>query len=133
MPDRRVDESKPPQTHSLDDIYLAIDRLGAGMGSTQRLPMSLGRAQDIMRDVAREMILLREETREWICTRCRLVYQNANSVMVCDHCGKALRPAVVIRHAALLDKLQEEQEHVQRLEESVVTLLDFYGTAEESS
>lgn len=138
-PDNRreptLDTSTPPATHSLEEMFLAIDRLGAGFSaSTKRLPMSLGRAQDILRDVAREIVLLREESREWICTTCKMIYLEPKTpMMTCHQCGNGLRPAVVIRHAALLDQLRIEQAHSQRIEESLVTLLDFYGDVEESS
>lgn len=136
-----LDTPKMPATHSIEDMLLAVDRLGGGMTGTMRLPMSLGRAQDIMRDIARELVLLREETREWVCTQCKLMYPElpkplglADGVVgTCPKCGAKVRPAVVVRHAALLDKIRENQERIERLEESLTTILDFYGRAEESS
>lgn len=136
-----LDAPTPPVTHSIENMLLAVDRLGAGLGGTMRLPMSLGRAQDIMRDVARELVLLREETREWVCTKCKLMYSELPKpvglsdgvVGTCPKCGAQVRPAVVIRQAALLDKIRESQERIERLEESLTTILDFYGNVEESS
>lgn len=93
--------------------------------------MSLSHAQNILRDGVRELVVLRAETREWICTKCRVVYPTP--IELCPDCGSMLRPAAAIQQAAFLSQIEKNQQRIRELEQTVLTLLEFIGSAEESS
>lgn len=120
---------KLPAFHKQDELELAVDRVGAGMGQKARWGnMSLAKAQTMLRDSVEELLVLRGEHSEWACPKCRMTYNQSPgkqlSMILCPTCRSTLRPYTQLRIFALEARIRELEAQNRRLEESLEVLLD---------
>lgn len=134
-----------PPLHTADTLSTACDRVGAGhltVGGRWG-DMTLSKAQLILRDACTELIALRSERRELICGKCLTIWsrdelirqvamrpQHPESTKVtytidhCPKCGGYLRTKAMVMEAALRQQVDELQERVTRLQDSLTAILD---------
>lgn len=127
---------KLPQFYDRDELELAVDRVGAGMGQKARWGnLSIAKAQQMLRDSIEELLVLRGEHTEWACPKCRMTYMQAPgkelSIILCPTCRSTLRPYTQLRIFALESRVRELESQVRRLEESLEVVLDLGPNDEE--
>ncbi len=117
-----------------EELLLAVDRLAAGTGASQRYGgLDIRVACTKLLEAVDELSVLRAETKEFICVACRTIIPRRGELAACERCRLPLVPHSVVLVDALRTKVKQLELRVELVEsilEGAFELRDDHKNAE---